>query len=147
MALIKHLRKWIEWLFGVWYEGPQPPPRLAKIIQLFRASHPNASADEWEAMAISFANECYRSGYTRGYEASERCFEAPSIAPDVYADRVMDGWRDTHMDDVNVITPEPPAPPTRIRGVDPRDIRSTRETKDYLLVALHNGKHHPQVIR
>lgn len=69
MRSLKYLfRKFIQWAAGVFYEGPEAPPRLATAVDAFQFTHPVASRDQWAAFALEMAEEAYRAGYQRGYE-------------------------------------------------------------------------------
>ena len=62
------LRRFLQWLFGTFYEGPVPPVRLSKGVEAFAFSHPVASREEWIEFARVAAEEAYKAGYERGYE-------------------------------------------------------------------------------
>jgi hypothetical protein len=66
------VRGWAERMLRRSYEGPEPPKRLEQEYRLFLLQHPLASPDEVHEHAIRFAEESYRAGWTRGYEAAQR---------------------------------------------------------------------------
>lgn len=87
--LERHLRRY--------YEGPEPPRRLVDHAFLFANECPKATRGDWIAFAIHLANEAYKSGWVRGYEASERGgVEHPARrtpTPEDIADEMDPGWR------------------------------------------------------
>lgn len=73
MTVIRRkLRDILERLLGRFYEGPRPPPRIREEVGLFALMHPHASAEDWAEFAVRFAENCYRDGFVRGFEQSER---------------------------------------------------------------------------
>lgn len=93
-ALARGLRRLRERLLGEYYEGPDPPVRLAEMAMAFAEAHPRATRREWLQFAISHAGEAYRSGYLRGHEWAERDPEARvDVPPDLAADLVDPDWR------------------------------------------------------
>jgi hypothetical protein len=83
-----------EKLAGHFYEGPEPPERIAEMARVFASLHPRATRGEWLAMAEELAREAYRSGWVRGFEYAERDPEEPAVSPEVIADAHLPGWRD-----------------------------------------------------
>jgi hypothetical protein len=72
----------LEKLIGHFYEGPEPPPRLTEAVLAFRAARPDASADEWQAMAVRLSEDAWRAAYARGLETLVRDpgrWESPDI--------------------------------------------------------------------
>ena len=73
-------RSWFgRWLVRVaerlarrYYEGPDPPRRIAQAVDSFVVLHPKASRWEWTEFARLQCEESYRSGYVRGVERSVR---------------------------------------------------------------------------
>src|SRR4051812_13529060 len=57
---------------GVFYEGPKPPARLGQLVREFARLNQYATRAEWIAFAIEHGEECYQSGYTRGFEYKNR---------------------------------------------------------------------------
>lgn len=66
------LAKAAEKLAGRYYEGREPPVRLAAMAEAFAGMHPRATRGEWLDMAKELAAEAYRSGYRAGYEKYDR---------------------------------------------------------------------------
>ncbi len=89
------LRKKAEKFADSYYEGPEPPERLAHLVVAFVELYPNATRAEWMRFAIEHGNECYRSAYQRGVEYVERAPETwrPDIPPEVQADLIDPDWR------------------------------------------------------
>ena len=85
----------VERARGIYYEGPEPPGRLGAMVVAFANLHPHATRGEWVAFATEHAGECYRSGYTRGHERSERDYAAtmPDARPEDVADDQDPDWR------------------------------------------------------
>ena len=55
-----------------YYEGPEPPRRIAQQARIFAELHSRATVDEWVVFATRLGEECYRSGYMRGVERNVR---------------------------------------------------------------------------
>lgn len=55
-----------------YYEGPEPPMRLAEQVVAFAVMNPEANRGEWARYATALAQSAYRSGYVRGLEWAER---------------------------------------------------------------------------
>lgn len=87
-------RRFAEKLAGNFYEGPEPPERVAEMARAFASMNPRATKGEWLAMSQELAREAYRSGWTRGFEFAERDPEEPNPAPEELADVMSPGWRD-----------------------------------------------------
>ena len=109
--LMRWVRKTAERLFGKYYEGPDPPERLRALVLDFAERHPRATRAEWVEFAASHAEECYRSGYVRGYEYTERAEERwmPDVDPEEVADAHDPNWRWTPMRD-DVADPDDAVP-------------------------------------
>jgi len=93
---IKRLAKGIvERLLGIWYEGPEPPARLGEMVVAFANDNPRATRADWVRFCQFHSGECYRSGYVRGVERSERDFlnAMPSTRPEDIADELDPDWR------------------------------------------------------
>lgn len=73
---MNRLTRWLRdaWqrVRGIFYEGPDPPERIAQTVSVFATMHPNATVAEWMAFATEFGAGAYRDGWTRGYEWHER---------------------------------------------------------------------------
>ncbi len=95
--LVRWFRDVREKLFGRFYDGPQPPERLDKIVVVFSHLHQNATKRDWVEFAIAHARESYRSGWVRGFEHVERDPDERAIIehadPDVMADALDPDWR------------------------------------------------------
>lgn len=70
--VFRWLRNGVHRIKRTFYEGPNPPERLSKIVEAFAAEHPNATVREWIEFASAHGNECYTSGYIRGVEWQHR---------------------------------------------------------------------------
>lgn len=81
--LDRFLRNLWERLRGRYYEGPDPPPRLAQEVRLFAARDP--TPEQWREFSARFAENAYRDGFARGLEWSERLWPGPSVDPDELA--------------------------------------------------------------
>lgn len=92
---MKWLRKLAEKYAETYYEGPHPPARLSQMVVYFANLYPHATRQEWIAFAQGHAEECYRSGYSRGEEWAERDEDAqiPSGQPEAIADALDPDWR------------------------------------------------------
>jgi hypothetical protein len=70
------LQQWIaklaERVVGRYYEGPEPPVRLAEQVVMFAVANPHATREAWSLFATALAGGAYRSGYVRGFEWAER---------------------------------------------------------------------------
>lgn len=90
------LRNVVQRLANVFYEGPEPPSRLYQLCDDFMQSAPEASPTAWSLFAKALAREAYQSGYTRGWEASQRDPEqmpANGMPPELIADAGGIDWR------------------------------------------------------
>lgn len=88
----RFLRNLVERVRKRYYEGPEPPPRLAQEVRVFAALHPQATADEWREFAALHASIAYRDGFTRGLEWNERLWPGPDEDPEVVAEREAHGF-------------------------------------------------------
>lgn len=89
---MKLLKTAQEKLLGTYAEGPEPPPRLLKVAELFARANPRATVAEWIEFAGNHAGSAYREGYVRGFERGERLgpdWEDPDEA-DALLDRLDD---------------------------------------------------------
>lgn len=77
---------------GTFYEGPEPPPRLAESVKLFRLYYPDATPEQWEKFAVRLANNTYRDGFIRGWEWLQRGWEGPDIEPEQLAEIQSHDW-------------------------------------------------------
>lgn len=113
-AVARFVRDTLERLAGVFYEGPQPPPRLRDEVLVFRAMHPSASVADWVEFAMQHGEASYRAGFDRGIEWRERDIaNKDPHDPDRIADDEANGW--TVADD------DPVLRAMLERGVDPTD--------------------------
>ena len=89
------LKKAAEKYAASFYEGPEPPQRLADMVTVFANMYPNATRAEWVSFASGHAQECYRSGFVRGYEAFERDDDPEwrHFRPEELADQMDPNWR------------------------------------------------------
>jgi hypothetical protein len=88
-----------------YYEGPEPPARLARSVDDFAALYPRAARGAWIALAKQLAEDAYREGYTRGIENYERDLDAREpFSPD------------------ELIEMEPSAPPEMPSAADPNTV-------------------------
>ena len=87
------LRRFLEKRLANYYEGPDAPERLAEMVVWFANANPHATRAEWVEFAALHAAECYRSGYVRGYEYSERDPVVREFQPEEVADALYPDWR------------------------------------------------------
>ena len=93
------LSRWIatraEKYLERYYEGPEPPVRLADIVIEFANLYPTATRAQWVRFVTEHAREAYRSGYQRGYEYVERDpdFFSKDMPPEMIADLHDPDWR------------------------------------------------------
>ncbi len=90
------VRRALERLAGVWYEGAQPPDRFGEMVVYFANTNPRATREQWVQFATELAGETFRSGYLRGFERGERDVEAQpwrQADPDALADELDPDWR------------------------------------------------------
>lgn len=85
------LRNMAQRVAKVFYEGPEPPKRLAVAVDEFARANQHATQRDWSTFALHFAQECYRTGYVRGLEWSERDIERrdPAVDPEVFVEQVQ----------------------------------------------------------
>lgn len=82
-----------RWLRGLaerfasrYYEGPEPPLRIAEQVVAFAKANPQATRGEWARYATALGQSTYRSGYVRGLEWTERDLGKLDLGdPDVLA--------------------------------------------------------------
>jgi hypothetical protein len=93
---VTRLGRWllhiVERVIGRYYEGPTPPRHVREEVRLFRVVHPHATADQWEEFAAMMAENCYRSGFVRGYEWQERDWPGPEVEPEQLAEATAHDW-------------------------------------------------------
>jgi hypothetical protein len=88
------VRNAIEYLFGKYYEGPEPPERLDRMVMVFANTNRYATRAEWQAFAAAHAREAYRAGYVRGEEWSERAPDRlPDVPPETLANQIDPDWK------------------------------------------------------
>jgi len=103
----------MEKIIGRYYEGPEPPAYIDRMVAQFAQDAPKATRAQWTAFALGLAQEAYRTGYTRGYEYTERTDDwHPALPPDVIADMMDSTWKDDgrgiKLDDPGAIVPDEP---------------------------------------
>lgn len=88
------LRNLVERWTSRYYEGPEPPHRLAQAVQAFVFFHPHATVAEWVKFTTEFGENCYRSGYVRGLEWAARDLDRrdPVTDPERLLDRRRHDW-------------------------------------------------------
>lgn len=102
--LARFVRDLLERLLGRFHEGPEPPPRLAEEVRLFRslATH-TPTEEEWEVFAARLAERAYHDGFVRGTHWLERSWPGPEVTPErlleeqAHQQKLIDDprWRDT----------------------------------------------------
>lgn len=86
--LARWMRGLAERLAERYYEGPEPPMRLAEQVVAFAAANSGATRGEWMRYAVAMAQSAYRSGYVRGIEWAERDLDRLDVGdPDRLADQ------------------------------------------------------------
>lgn len=109
--IVRWFRDIRERIFGKFYDGPEPPDRLAQMVIAFALTTPQATRFDWTRFAIDHARECYRAGYTRGVEYVERDPDERALLsqldPDAIADALSPDWRWSPELDLNGIPKEP----------------------------------------
>ena len=82
-------RNAIEKLLKRFYEGPNPPLRIAEEVELFDRLHPQATLEDWKRFTVAVSENAYRDGFIRGFEWAERDLDAkPKTDPDVIAEEL-----------------------------------------------------------
>lgn len=110
----RFLRSTLERLAGVFYDGPEPPPRLRDEVLIFRLMHPGASLLEWVEFASTQAESAYRAGFTRGTEWQARGLaELPAEDMARAADAAANDW--------SVADGNPTLRSELEKGIDPAD--------------------------
>lgn len=94
-ALKRWLSRRAERFLDRYYEGPEPPLRIADLAIEFANLYPQATRAMWLRFATDHAREAYRAGYQRGYEYVERDpdFFRSDLPPDMIADQMDPDWR------------------------------------------------------
>jgi hypothetical protein len=95
--LKRWLRNMLERWLGCYYEGPPPPARLSAQVLLFAQENPHATRAEWSAFCMAHAEECYRTGWVRGYEwyGRDGYQHEPAVDPELLLTvQYGDSWRD-----------------------------------------------------
>lgn len=109
--LVRWFRDIRERLFGKYFDGPEPPDRLSQMVIAFAQTNPQATRFDWTRFAIDHARECYRAGYTRGYEYTERDPDERAIIsqldPDLIATALDPDWKWSAELNINGIPKEP----------------------------------------
>ena len=93
--LAKLVGRVAEKIAGTWNEGPELPARLRRQPVEFAASNPLANRDAWRRFCERLAEACYRAGFQRGFEHSERDPEPSwrALPPELEADARDPDWR------------------------------------------------------
>ncbi len=111
------LSRWIarraENYLKTFYEGPEPPLRIADLAIEFANLYPTATRAQWLRFTTEHAREAYRSGYQRGFEYVERdpdFFVRHDRTPEMVADQIDPDWRWRPVDR-GIMVPEPDAVP------------------------------------
>jgi len=79
----RFIRDLLDRILGRFHEGPEPPPRLAEEVRLFRVlASSRPTEEEWEAFAVRLTERAYRDGFVRGVHWLERSWPGPEIDPD-----------------------------------------------------------------
>ncbi len=79
-------RNLIEKFLCRYYEGPDPPRRIAEELQVWLRINPDAERVVIEGYCALLLESAYREGFTRGYEWQERDWPGPAVAPEVLAE-------------------------------------------------------------
>jgi hypothetical protein len=90
--LKRFIVKLLERVTSSFYEVAAPPRRLAERVRLFQVYNANASPEQWVQFALTFGQNCYREGFTRGYEWQERGWPGPAVDPDHLAEIEAQDW-------------------------------------------------------
>lgn len=111
----------LEKAIGRYYEGPEPPGYIDRMVEQFAQDAPRATRGQWVAFALGLAQEAYRAGYTRGYEYVERTDDwHPTLPPEVVADMMDPTWKDDergiNLAEAGAIVPD--EPPTEDEAMD-----------------------------
>jgi hypothetical protein len=69
---MKFLRNTSEKMLGTFAEGPEAPPRIRELVEVFAKANPRATVGEWVEFAVKHAEGAYQQGYVRGFERTER---------------------------------------------------------------------------
>jgi hypothetical protein len=132
--LARFVRNILEMLLARFYEGPEPPKRLAEMVLVFANMHPRATRAEWTAFAQAHANETYRTGYVRGLEFAERDLDRrPKDDPErlMAAMGYGDGWLDEPVD---------LSAPTDVVQEEPRAMGRSEQWSEYNAAIEHFNK-------
>lgn len=70
--VMKFLKNAWEKHVGTFAEGPNPPPRLTQMAEMFARANPHATVAEWAEFCGRHAGSAYQEGYIRGFERGER---------------------------------------------------------------------------
>jgi len=86
--VLKFVKNAWERHIGTFAEGPNPPPRLTNMVEIFARANPKATVAEWIEFASRHAGSAYQDGYVRGFERGERLgpdWEDPDAAAGILA--------------------------------------------------------------
>ena len=110
---------------GRYYDGPEPPVRLAEMVLRFAEMYPRATKRQWVDFAARHAFEGYRAGYVRGQEWCERDLDRrdPAVDPEeaMLAAGYDDSWLDHPVDLQDEAAPVQEAPPADVPVQDALD--------------------------
>jgi hypothetical protein len=86
------LRRLLDWMTDRLSDGPEPPPRLALEVAMFRRHSPNADHGRWSEFAAKLARNSYRDGFQRGLEWAERDWTLDSKDPEQLMEAAAQDW-------------------------------------------------------
>lgn len=104
------IRKLAERYLDRWYEGPDAPARIRLMAVDYANRRPNATRAEWVEFAAGLGEECYRTGFLRGVDRTDREPDwRPDVPPEVLADWIDPTWREDgrgiHVSGAGVVPP------------------------------------------
>jgi hypothetical protein len=95
--VVRWFRNIREKLLGKFYDGPEPPARIVEMVVVWANMNPTATRAEWVRFVSEHAKECYRAGWVRGYEYTERDPDERAIIsqldPELIATAMDPNWR------------------------------------------------------
>lgn len=111
------LRNWAEKLSNSFYEDINPPPIFAYSAEVY--GRKERTQEEWQAFAVSVAEQAYRTGYVRGVEYTERSdWWRSDIPPEAAAEMQDKSWMERPVGADMDIAPEIEVEPTNENDVD-----------------------------
>jgi hypothetical protein len=90
--LIRGLIRWLEKLLDRYYEGPEPPRRLAEEWRVWLALQQQPDIQMVNGYVGCLLEAAYRDGFVRGYDWQERGWKGPSMDPEVLAEMQSHDW-------------------------------------------------------